>query len=508
MSDESTSATKRSGDRTAPLLLLLAALVGFAWLMQTMAALPFLRGPIFDSVVYAAQGEAVRAGRYGDPTLLAFSPLYGYAIALLGGARSAATIAIAQLAMWVATLWLVHRTVARSEDRASALLAATLCALHGPLLFYTGKLLAETLGTVLAIAATSALLSLETRRGRWSRTIGTGALLALATLARASQLFALPLFVASALVRWGQSDDSSARVRRKRSAGIALGIALVLGGNGLWNYSHTGLFVPVILASRSLQRTTSREWRGRIEDFALPGADRVSPWDVVDQARARIEARQRGEQAPTASVGAMLDWRGFFQNIPRKLGGTLQDREITSYMYSYYGEARESPLLRWFPVSFGVLLALGLYGAVRLARREGLGALAPYAPFFVAGLAACLLYHPSARYRLPMIYPLVFLAGPALRALVSRDDKSKSHQLISLAMLALVAVLVARHLTYRTQNPALWNASVARSHALAGELPEAAARIAAARASGTVTADTERFIQAIPMGGSSPTQAR
>jgi len=504
MSDESTSVPERGADRRAPLLLLLAALLGFAWLMQTMTSLPFLRGPIFDSVVYAAQGDAVRAGRFGDPTLLAFSPLYGYVIAVLGGARSAATIALTQLAMWVATLWLVHRTVARSEDRASALLAATLCALHGPLLFYTGKLLAESLGTFLAIAGSSALLSHGTRRGRPSSAVGTGALLALATLARASQLFALPLFVLSALVRWGNGDEPALRARARRAAGIALGIALVLGGNGLWNYSHTGLFVPVILASRSLQRTTSGEWRGRLEDFAPPGADRVSPWDVVDQARARIEARRRGEPEPSASVVAMLDWRGFFQNVPRKLGGTLQDREITSYMYSYYGEARESPLLRWFPVSFGVLLALGLYGAVLLARREGAGALAPYAPFFVAGLAACLLYHPSARYRLPMIYPLLLLAGPALRALASRRGKSRADHLVAAATLALVALFVARHLTYRPQNPALWNASVARSHALAGELPEAAARIAAARASGPVTADTERFIQAIPMRGARP----
>jgi hypothetical protein len=324
-------------------------------------------------------------------------------------------------------------------------------------------------------------------------------LFALATLARASQLFALPLFVVSALVRWGKSDDGSLRVRAQRTMGIALGMAIVLGGNGLWNYSHTGLFVPVILASNSLQRTTSVAWRGRLEDVAVSGADRVSPWDVVEQARARIEARRRGQQEPRTSAFAMIDWRGFAKNIPRKLVGTLRDQEISSYMYSYYGEARESPLLRWFPVSFGVLLVLGVYGAVRLARREGLGALAPYAPYFIAGLAACLLYHPSARYRLPMVYPLVLLAGPALRAIVTRTNKSKTQRFISLAVLTLVAVLIVRHLTYRMQNPAMWHASVARSHALAGEFVEAEARIAAARASGNVTADIERYIQAIPM---------
>jgi hypothetical protein len=147
-----------------------------------------------------------------------------------------------------------------------------------------------------------------------------------------------------------------------------------------------------------------------------------------------------------------------------------------------------------------VLLLLGLAGAIGLAKREGVGALAPYAPFFLAGLAACLLYHPSARYRLPMVYPLLLLAGPAVMDLFgSLRTESPRRRALSGAVALVVIIFVARHLAYRTQNPALWNASVARAHALAGEMPEAAARIAAARRSGPVSADTERFIRAIPM---------
>jgi hypothetical protein len=497
---ENSAETHAPRDRTAPLLLGLAAMLAFTWLLQSMTALPFMRGPIYDSVVYAAQADAVRAGRFGDPSLVAFSPLYGYVLALLGGPTARFTIGVAQWAMWLATVALVFRSTVAQRDRRAALAGAALCSLHGPLLFYTGKILAESLGTLLAIGALSSLLAPSTRSARWRWTIGTGALLAFATLARASQLFALPLFVVAGALRWGRAEAAlSLGLRARRAAGIALGIALVLGANGLWNQRNTGLFVPVILASRTLQRTTARDWRGRIEDLAAPGADRVSPWDVVDQARARIEAARRGEREPSGAL-VTVDWSGFARNLPRKLKATLEDREITSYMYSYYGEAGESPLLRWFPVSFGVLLLLGLAGAIGLAKREGVGALAPYAPFFLAGLAACLLYHPSARYRLPMVYPLLLLAGPAVMDLFgSLRTESPRRRALSGAVALVVIIFVARHLAYRTQNPALWNASVARAHALAGEMPEAAARIAAARRSGPVSADTERFIRAIPM---------
>ena len=40
------------------------------------AALPFLYGPIFDSAVYDAQAQAVRAGVFGDATLPDFAFLF------------------------------------------------------------------------------------------------------------------------------------------------------------------------------------------------------------------------------------------------------------------------------------------------------------------------------------------------------------------------------------------------------------------------------------------------
>lgn len=506
----------RVAPRTAVLLLIVTMLLALSWLLQTMAALPFLRGPIFDSVVYAAQAEAVREGRFGDPTLLAFSPLYGYWIALLGGARNGALIALSQLVMWGLVLVGVFAHTLRAHDRKVATVSAGLFALHGPFLFYTAKLLAESLGTTLAFAGLFALLAPSTREARWRSTVGAGALLALATLARASQLFALPFFVLFALPAWGKHDASPLRQRARRAAGIALGISLVLGANASWNARHTGLAVPVILVSRTIDRSTSREWRGRLNDLAPPGSEGASPWDVVDQARARIEAHRRGDHGPAVardprpiSASAQpVHWSMMIRAMPRKLQGTLQDREITSFMYSYYGEASESAILRWMPVSFGVLLLLGLIGAGQLARREGLSALAPYAPFVLAGFASCLLYHPSARYRLPITYPLVLLAGPALVSLVLALRSSPPSQGVARsrragALLALLAVLVmaTRHVTYRMQYPPQWHASVARSHALAGEMPEAAARIAMARASGPLSADTERYLRAIPMRG-------
>lgn len=178
-------------------LLALAALLRVTYLAEYLS-LPFLEGPLFDSPVYLRQAASIHAGRLADPTLLAFSPLYGYFLALFGPDPRLIPV-LAQLLLGLATLYLLHRTVAALFDEKAALIAGLLMTGYGLVVFFETKLMSETLGLALLVSAVAALASASFRKGGPVAIAGAGVLLALAVLARASLLFTLPLFVLAAL---------------------------------------------------------------------------------------------------------------------------------------------------------------------------------------------------------------------------------------------------------------------------------------------------------------------
>src|SRR3954452_8275653 len=109
--------------RTSWLLGLLVA-VRLAYLGQYLQ-LPFVFGPVFDSQVYIAQADAILAGRFADPALLAFSPLYGYFLALLGSTPGHLLPLIVQLALGVLNIVLIYRiTLVLWRQRPAALWAS------------------------------------------------------------------------------------------------------------------------------------------------------------------------------------------------------------------------------------------------------------------------------------------------------------------------------------------------------------------------------------------------
>ena len=165
--------------RTSALLLTLVALLKLAYLFD-YSGLPFLWGPVFDSVVYRAQAEAVLAGRHGDPTLLAFSPLYGYLLAGVGVAPPI-KLALFQVALGVLNTALVARIGRALFGPAAGLCAATLFVGYGLFTFYESKVLSETLGLTLLLLSLFVLTSESTRvRVSAAPTLLAGALLGLA----------------------------------------------------------------------------------------------------------------------------------------------------------------------------------------------------------------------------------------------------------------------------------------------------------------------------------------
>jgi hypothetical protein len=242
---------------------------------------------------------------------------------------------------------------------------------------------------------------------------------------------------------------------------------LILLGNGAWNFANTGFFVPVIFVSRTVAATTSGPWTGtlpRVDPDRMPSA-----WDVVHQADDRLHGR-----AHPSAPGWGIDLAGYARNAPRKLVETFSDTEHT-HDYGYYGERSEVAALHMTPITFGALALLAVAGAGLLVRRAGWRRLAPLAPLFFGTIVTTTLYHPSTRYRLPLVLVLVVLAAVAVGAAL------RAHIRWRVGVAALLLAFAVRGFTHQLENPAWWELRVAEAAQAAGDADEVNRRVARAR---------------------------
>lgn len=444
------------------------------------AGLPFLDAPLFDSEVYLAQADAVLRGRYGDPTLLAFSPLYGYFLALTGG-----WAVPLQFILGLCNAGLVAVTarelVRLSEGgdriaRCASLAGASLYFAAGLPMFYESKILSETLGQSLLLLGLWLFLR-GIRRGAAGLLVSSGVAFAFATLARANLLFTLPFWpVAIVFAPKGSGLGTALRSRALGALLVALGILAPLGLHGAWNLSNTGHFVPVIMVSKTVNSTTSGSFDGNLR-ASDGGTAPPSPWDVVDQATLRLQGN--AQEQPLA-----IDWLGYIKGAPEKALRTFRDDE-TTFQYGYYGERSELWALNATPLSFGALLALALLSLMRARLRRTALLLAP---IVLGVLATTTLFHPSSRYRYALFAVLVPLAalGCVEAARVCRRwwrERSRERKPVGWALpvvigaLALAVTLSVRTVGYELRHPGMWELRVAESELRRGAKKQAEMRI-------------------------------
>lgn len=451
-------------------LLLLGALVRIAYLLD-YHALPFVDGPLGDSVVYLHQAERVRAGDHGDSSLLAMSPGYGYVLALFG----AGWLVIAlQSLLGLVGGWALAGVSSRLWAPRSGVAAFSLFIGYGLIPFYESKLLSESLGLVLATAVVVLTSRLEVAEGRFGWALGVGATLGLTILMRAHVIFVAPILLVVAALRW---RDEPRVVRARRAAGMALGFGTVLGIRAMVVWVDSGEVVGVLYTAPDahvVARSTSEAYTGRLDDVGFSGSEPRSAWDVVDAVEEH-RLRPDHERGPSGllATAASIDLRGLAANLPDRVAKTFRDVE-TTYQYAYYGERKELAALQMLPVTFSLLAWLALAGAIVLGRRDGPRALLPYLPWVLGILTTCVLYMPTARYRFPMVVVLIPLAGVGV---VASFDALRSRSRVAaaylIATLAIGTVTAWRTVTYQPAHPERWHLVIAESLAGQPHDPEA-----------------------------------
>jgi 4-amino-4-deoxy-L-arabinose transferase-like glycosyltransferase len=434
--------------RRLVLLVALAAALKLAYALEYAAVLPFFEAPIFDSSIYLHQAAQVRAGEFSDPVFIAFSPLYGYFLALFGQSG----VVVAQLFLGLVNLLIVYALVRRMFDPWAAFVSGMLYTSYGFLLFFETKVMSETLGLSLGLAAFALYLSPGFVRGRWREALAAGLLLGLAVLCRGNLLYSGLFFGLIAVVSWSL-PPVPAKWRFMRASWFALGVGILLTVNGLWNLYHLGHFVPV------------RRWDGELSALT-DDAGQVNAWDFVDRAGERVE-----DVSGSDVLGVDLSaWEPgeLLANAPGRILDTFSDKE-TTHQYGYYGERTTLRALQILPVTFGTLLILGVFGALVLARRDGWRALLPYLPFVLGAIATSVFNFPTSRYRMVMVLPLVVLAGPGVMDIVTRGGARRRY-LLGGATLLVCGLLSIRTLTYELSQPGMWHVRLATSDEQRGDV--------------------------------------
>ena len=405
--------------RTARIAVIGLALVYCAAHLAWFGATPMGAYPVLDGRELLELAKAIgNGGLPHEPFYRA--PLYPALIALwvkLGVAESFLPdgVRLTNLALHVASAAMVFEVARRMWSSVQAgMLAGLLYGLYPVALDFAGDPLDITLGTTLAIAGTlSAMLAVE--RNCLRQAILAAAWFSLAALARPNFLVCLP-----ALLLWLAIDIRVRRQGPRLLLGAVAGSALILLSMGVVNQWVGGEF-------RILP------WQGShgMWDANGPGANGLfysHSIDVPDLVPGSNPARAEAEilYCRDRPCGDRLDiddfqryWRDRMRNYaaehPLAIASLLASKAyylLNNYEQynnkTYWFHKDRSPWLRWNPLGWAILLALGI-GALWLPAPSSTRRLI----LLVSAAYACslLIYFVSARFRVPLVVWLSVLAG-------------------------------------------------------------------------------------------------
>ena len=304
----------------------------------------------------------------------------------------------------------------------AALIAGLLCAMNPVLVHYSTQALDAVPALTFFLAGLvciAPVLGTPAGSGGTGRWIGASVCWAVATLMRPNYLLVWALLPLLALPGW------RTHLGRRHFAATFAGGLLFLAMAG-WQQQVSGVagFLP---------------WQGAYNLWAAnqPGAhgryytQHVSlPPELAEKNPARAESvllyQQETKQSSAGIAEMNAHWRARFfgyvvqhpfawlGQLGRKLYALLNDWEqYNNKTFAFHQE--RSPWLRWNPLSFGLLLVLGVAGATRLTATAPRTA-AALALLTAVLAASVLLFFVSARFRLPLAALATVLAGGAVAA--------------------------------------------------------------------------------------------
>lgn len=391
--------------------------------------------PVVDALTFHLEARGLLDGTWPGNEPFWQAPLYSFFLGAVYAAfgDDGATVRLVHALLGALTAVLTWILARRWLPPAWALGAFAVVGLHGPLLYFEGQLLRETLANVLLVAWATLLLGIlhSPRVWMWG---SCGWVLGLTALCRENALVLLPLLVWGAMAAGGGSTDRRRGGRWLPLAAALGGLALAIGPVTVHNWRQEPDLVP-ISSSGGINFFLGNNAESSETLAIRPG----SRWQALLDEPRRAGAETAADRS-RYFYGKALRWiasdpPGFVANTLRKAAVLLSAHE-QGRNQDIYPSRSGSWVLRvtmWkagpigFP--FGLLLPFAALGACALLRGGPLRS-AVSAPegraskgegstlLLLVGLyvLGVLLYLPAARYRIPLVPFLAVLAMIGARA--------------------------------------------------------------------------------------------
>ncbi len=379
---------------------------------------PFFQTLGLDAKFYDEWARNMLAGRgYSDAFFM--TPLYSYFLAgiywLFG--RDLFVVRIIQAALGSLSAALTYGIGVAVFDRRVGIAAGFVAACYGALIFYDGAILIEPLLVLFVTLSLFLLLVGEGSRRPGPYQLLAGAALGAACIGRAAALVLLPV---AALWAWRGGREGRKARGGWAAALVILGASAVVTPVAIRNYVVSGDFVAI----------TSN---GGLNFYV--GNSEVSTGGYVKPEGLDLVADLPGRTIAEAAVGRSLKpsevssyWYGraarfIAENPGRWLALTVRKASFAMSSYeipqleNYYFQKRYSRLLSLPLPGFALIAPLGIVGLGLSLRRRRPRLLALY---FAAYLASVVAFFVVARYRLPLVPPLIVGACHGVSELAGR----------------------------------------------------------------------------------------
>ncbi len=446
----------------------LAALALRLLYLAAFRSSPFFEHLIVDGAWHDQWAWAWARGTWSmDGQAFFRAPLYPFWLSLIYRVfgHDLAAVRVIQAVVGAGTAAALAGAGHRLGGRTAGWTAGLLTALYGPLVFFDAELLIPNL--LLALLAW--MLFALAGRPSLRNALVAGALLGLAAVARPNALALLP--AAGVWVAWrdripGMAGRGLRFGRAGALAGLALLPALVVTGINLAAEGSA-----VFISSQ-----------GGVNFYAgnHPGADGRSvdipelgpmvSWKEFTQSAERVAEASAGRPLNSGQVSGWWMGRGlrWLREHPgdaaelylKKLYYLLNAFEIPNNRDLYFGRPGVLRVLvvktPWLVIPWGLVFPVAVAGAVaawRDRRRRGVAVL--LTGWFVLYGISLLPFFETARFRLPMVLPLVVLAGLA----VARPRRAFTGWALAAGLAALV-LANSNLVQARVENPGLEMARV------------------------------------------------
>jgi Tetratricopeptide repeat/Dolichyl-phosphate-mannose-protein mannosyltransferase len=457
---------------------------------------PFIGEPAMDSWEYDRWAREIAGGDWlGHGRGVFFqAPLYPYLLALLYKAAGPCLDAayLLQIALAVAGCYALYRAGRAMAGERAGLAAAALAAVYGPFLFYDVQLLKESLAVTVvccllwalawaagtaaeaasaapeAATAASGAASADpdapapasdaasrAARGAAGRWLLVGLLLGVLALLRENALLVVPFLLPlpwstgrRAAGEGGAGRRAALASRAGRVAAFVAGVALALAPVALRNGLVGGDFLPTTSQGGvnffiGNNPRADGTYRPIVPGKQTPELERREPARIAEQALGRplTPAEVSRYWLRRALAWARSHPGGFLRLTLRKLGLFWSWYEWPDAVDYYYlrglSPVFRLPLLEFGGVTLLAALGLGFLGAGR-ARR-----LTPALLFAGAWMVSTVAFFLFARYRLPVVPPLLLLAALPVAAMAEAIQAWRGGRVRTVALGLAIAAAFA-----------------------------------------------------------------